>query len=245
MNIVSLKDRGHKIVDLCSLTDKKLFDLVNEWTQEQLGSSGEKEFFVTQLIAAGMEYDEAGFDKLFSHCLLRFGVKDSYSQIIHPLLQRLGMMWAGNQIHPAYEHFICNLIRKKLLTAIDALPAPKLTNETWLLFLPENEFHEIGLLLSSYLIQLSGRKVIYLGANLPLSSILLVSKEASPQKLLTFFVHHDDPTLLGNFMNDIGGISPRKKIYVATHPGLPHQVPQAAKVHWLHCVEDLERELIA
>ena len=110
--------------------------------------------------------------RYFSNCLVRYGMKKAYTEVFYPMLVRVGLMWAGDSIPPANEHFISNLLRQKLFVAIDSLPPSNATADKWLLFLQENEFHEIGLLFACYLIRLSGRQVIYLGPDVPFSSLV-------------------------------------------------------------------------
>ena len=139
LNIVSLMDSGYKISELGTMNDKKLFDLLE---QEQQGENetNPEEFYISQLIAAGMSYDEQHFEKLFSHCLLRFGFKNAYTRVLYPMMSKIGLMWASNSMPPAQEHFITNIIRQKLFTAIDSLPPPATKAETWLLFYQKMSF---------------------------------------------------------------------------------------------------------
>ena len=73
------------------------------------------QYFVSQLISAGMTYDELNFHKIFSHCQLRFGLQDTYKEVIYPLLDRIGLMWMSNSMPPSQEHYISNLFVKKCL----------------------------------------------------------------------------------------------------------------------------------
>src|SRR5690625_5679799 len=97
-------------------------------------------------------------------------MNDAYKQVIYPLLVRLGLMWASDDLPPAHEHFMSNIIKQKLLTATDSIPPASSASESWMLFLPENEFHEIGLLFANYLIRFKRRKVYYLNATVPMLS---------------------------------------------------------------------------
>ncbi|NJW55389.1 cobalamin B12-binding domain-containing protein, partial [Salinimicrobium oceani] len=101
----------------------------------------------------------------------------TYVEVIHPLLNRIGLMWSADEIPPAHEHYISNLLRQQISTAIDSPPVEKAEKETWLLFLPEDEFHELGLLFSNYYLRSKGKRVIYLGANVPLSSVVHALEE--------------------------------------------------------------------
>jgi hypothetical protein len=191
---------------------------------------------------AGMTYDEPYFEKIFSHCLLRLGMKNTYLKVIYPMLLRVGLMWTVDCIPPANEHFITNLLHQKLFTSIDALPISGQESETWLLFLPENEFHEIGLLFSHYLVRLFGKKVIYLGSNLPYRSLISAVKEVRPENLLFFLVNNDSPANTNEYLDKLNGL-PVKKIYAAGRTGVINQLKTGKKINWLFSVEDLESVL--
>lgn len=239
LNIVSLMDSGYKISELGTMNDKKLFDLLE---QEQQGENetNPEEFYISQLIAAGMSYDEQHFEKLFSHCLLRFGFKNAYTRVLYPMMSKIGLMWASNSMPPAQEHFITNIIRQKLFTAIDSLPPPATKAETWLLFLPENEFHEIGLLFAHYVIRLTGRKSIYLGANLPLDSLNDSIKDIKPDKLLLFLVRNNLPEESQQFIDTLRSFSPIKIIYLVGSKQLIGSL-KMGKIQWLQSVDDLDK----
>ena len=241
LNIVSLMNSGYKVSELGVMSDKKLFTLL-EQQQGKVESDDPEDFYISQLIAAGMSYDEQHFEKIFSHCLLRFGLKNAYIHVLYPLLARIGLMWASNSIPPAQEHFISNIIRQKLFTAIDSLPPPATTAETWLLFLPENEFHEIGLLFAHYVIRISGRKSVYLGANLPLDSLNDSSKDIKPDKLLLFLVRHNLPEESQQFLDTLRTFSPIKIIYLVGSKNLIGSL-KTGKIQWLQTVDDLDRVL--
>jgi methanogenic corrinoid protein MtbC1 len=87
--------------------------------------------------------------------------------VIYPTLVKIGLMWSKDEVVPVQEHFITNLIKQKLFTAIDALPYLDVEKGSWLLFLPEGEHHELGLLMANYILKEKGYRVIYLGANVP------------------------------------------------------------------------------
>jgi methanogenic corrinoid protein MtbC1 len=192
LNIVSLYECGYKLPEICGMPDKKLFALVDE-INKSVSLDESANYFVSQLIGAGIGFNEEHFEKIFSHCLIRFGLKDAYIKVIYPMMSRIGILWTIDHLTAAHEHFVTNLLRQKLFTAINSLPPPTSSPDTWLLFLPEDEFHEIGLLLANYLIRLSGRKVIYLGTNVPLQSISIALQHIKPENLLLFMVHNDLP----------------------------------------------------
>jgi hypothetical protein len=158
-------------------------------------------------------------------------------------LIRIGVMWLNASLPASNEHFISNLIRQKLFTAIDSLPTPKPGSASWILFLPENEFHEIGLLLAQYLIRLSGQKVVYLGGNIPEMALRSAVKEVRPENLLMFFVHRDIPGNIKKYLDKLRRDVKVKKIYVAVNQHLGDQLKSVKGIGLLRSVEELDRQL--
>jgi DNA-binding transcriptional MerR regulator len=192
LNIVSLLEYDYKISELCKMTDPELHKLLKD---KKIRNSDEANYgyYISQLISAGVNYDEVYFEKIFANCILTMGFHETYSTVIIPLLQRLGLMWQTDKMPPAQEHFISNLICQKLFVAIDSLPPPNQQNGTALLFLPENEFHEIPLLYAHFILRFHQVKSIYLGANVPVATLNDSIKKLNPDYLFFFLIHEDIP----------------------------------------------------
>jgi hypothetical protein len=242
LNIVSLMQLNYKISQLGSMPDDELYKIIEKTAYAGVPEGAE--YFVLHLTRAGLSYDEQQFDKIFSHCILRYGLTETYKNILYPMMMRTGLMWSCNTMPPANEHFITNLIRQKISTAIDSLPHPAINSETWLLFLPEDEFHEIGLLFAHYVIRCSGRKVIYLGTNVPVDSLFTAAKDAQANKLLLFLVHRNATKKLQDYLNRVNKLSTGKEIYVAAGEDLIKYIKLPKKVQWLQSSQHLENVLL-
>jgi hypothetical protein len=84
----------------------------------------------------------------------------------------VGLLWQTETILPVHEHFISNLITQKIQINTDELKHTQISNENvYILFLPENEIHELGLLYLNYELVLRGYRTIYLGQSLPLNNL--------------------------------------------------------------------------
>ena len=67
--------------------------------------------------------------------------------------------------------------------------SPRLrSNKTALLFLPEGEHHELGLLFMFYLLKSHGVQVLYVGANIPLNDVAYLNKFKKPDFLYTHLI---------------------------------------------------------
>ena len=243
LNIVSLMDSEYKVSELCTMSDEKLSELSGNLTPK-LQTDERNEYFIAQLLTASITYDEAHFEKVFSQCLLKQGLKETYNQVIYPLLNRIGLMWTKDTIVPAQEHFISNLIRQKLFSALDSLPAAKTDAETWLLFLPENEHHDMGLLFANYLIRSAGKKVFYLGDNVPFSSLESAVKDTKAQNMLLLLVHYDFVKDTQDYIDQLSHNFSSKNIFIAGNQKLISKLSLGSKLHWLKSIEELNTLLL-
>src|SRR5690606_12227973 len=132
--------------------------------------------------------------KIISTNILRLGFEKTILTVISPFFTRIGVLWQTGAITPAHEHFISNLIRQKIIVAIDGqLSASTVAEEKFMLFLPEGELHEITLLFSSYIVKSRNHKVIYLGQNLPFGDLKEVYGVHQPRFLLSVFTSFPQP----------------------------------------------------
>lgn len=181
LNITTLVDQGIRISKVADMTEEQLHEAV-------LSLLNEKDSYkvvIDQLIVAMVNVDEQRFEKLISDAILRNGFEVTILDIMYPFLARIGVMWQTGNINPAQEHFISNLIRRKVIVAIDGQMMNVHENPlTFILFLPEGELHEIGLLFYDYLIRKAGHKVIYLGQSVPYDDLIEISKLHQPDYLL-------------------------------------------------------------
>jgi hypothetical protein len=238
LNIVSLIEKGYKVSQICPMTDQDLFTIIQGSTQ--INSNDTPEYYVNQLIAAGMSFDLSHFEYILSLSISAYGIKEAYKKVIHPVMNRIGVQWAGDVITTVSEHFISNIFHQKLSVAIDSLAIADAKKETWLLLLPENEFHELPLLYASYLIRLSGRRVIYLGSNVPLKSLKSAILETKPDNILMFFVHFDLPGKIQKDIDSINTYFSGDKIYLAGNQKL---IKSIRNTEFLESVSDIERIL--
>src|SRR5690606_38297146 len=119
-----------------------------------------QQVYVNQLVEAMIDFDQVRFEKIFHNTLLRMGFEQAMLKVIYPYLEKVGLLWLADCVIPAQEHFASNIIRKKLMVAIDGLDMPPEDGEKFLLFLPEGEFHEIPLLFAQYLMKKHGCAVV-------------------------------------------------------------------------------------
>jgi DNA-binding transcriptional MerR regulator len=211
LNISILLKHGFKISHLVELSD----DVIREKILNLSFNSGTASDQVDSLVMAMIELNDLKFEKTISTATLSLGFENTVLQIIYPFLERVGILWQTGSINPAHEHFVSNLLRQKLLVAIDGYGIrPKPNAKRFMLFLPENELHELGLLFYSYLVRTSGNKIIYLGQSVPFSDLIAVTQFKQPDVLITSittpFVSED----VTHYITRLSEAFPKQKIYV-------------------------------
>ena len=186
LNISLLNNHGIKISKIAELSEKEITEEVNRIVDEP---NSEQEQ-IDGLIIAMVEIDEQRFEKIISNNILKKGFTYTFEKILYPFLNKIGIMWITGAINPAQEHFISNLIRQKLIAAIDGLIASENKNsKRFVLFLPDGELHELNLLYFTYLLKSKGHQVIYLGQSVPLEDLEKVVAIRHPHFILSVFTN--------------------------------------------------------
>jgi MerR family transcriptional regulator, light-induced transcriptional regulator len=182
LNIALLKDHGYKISEISNMPPEELAKEVLLISDKQLNYPDQ----IHALTISMLDLDEERFEKIVSTNTLQFGFENMMINIIYPFLSRIGTLWITGSIGPAQEHFISNLIRQKLIVAIDGqLPSLRPGAKKYLLYLPEGEMHEISLLFANYIIRSRQNKVIYLGQSLPFSELGFAHGMHKPDYIFT------------------------------------------------------------
>ncbi len=212
LNISTLNKHGFKISEIVKMGNERLCEKIVELSN----ASSDYEGYINNLVISMIEMDEDKFEKVLSSAIIKMGFEKTVTHIIYTFLNKVGILWQVGTINPAQEHFTTNLIRQKLIIAIDGQDnSPRPDAKTFLLFLPENELHELGLLFYSYIIKKAGHKVIYLGQSVPLSDILEVIKIRSADFIITYFVAAMEANDIPNYLTRISEGFDHKDIFIA------------------------------
>ncbi len=185
LNISILNQNGFKISKIADLNDNQLRDRVLDLCIDARNNSVQ----IESLMVAMLELDERKFINVLSGAIIKYGFEDTVEQVLFPFLDRIGMLWQAGTINPAQEHFISNLIRQKLIVAIDnEMQNITVNGPRIVFFLPEGELHEIGLLFYNLVARKEGLDVVYLGMSVPLGDLKLVNQVKPADAFFTSFV---------------------------------------------------------
>ena len=243
LNITTLLQDGMKISTIAALKDSELNQRIRDMYEKVLGSDVNHTIIINQMISAASNFDVAAFESAFSSALIRFPFDQVYEKVFYPLLIKIGMMWSSSDILPVQEHFITNLIKQKMFTAIDALPTPDAKQEKWLLFLSEDEQHEIGLLMAYFLLRKNQKQVIYLGQNVPMINLEHTIVDTEPDNLLLFKVKNSPIEDQIEYIDKLVKISNNKKIWICGEKVDNSMVSEKANIVFIDSYQKFEQEI--
>jgi len=186
LNTNYLLENGYKISKISKISEIELVRMISEIKINK--NEVDEDYYINQIIISALDFDSKRFDKIYAEGVLEFGLIDFYKSIILKTLNRIGILWLTNRVNPSQEHFLSEKIKQKLILSTELYANKKQVKQTWLLFLPENEFHEIGLLFARFLLISSGFNVIYLGSNLPYESLKQVNLKLKIDNTLLFSI---------------------------------------------------------
>lgn len=200
LNVSILNNNGLKISKIADLTS----DQLNTEVKKIVDSNASEDNQIEGLVMSMIELDENRFEEIISKIISSYGLLKTIEKYIYPFFEKIGVLWQTGAINPAQEHFVSNLIRQKIIVSIDSIALkPDLTKDTFLLFLPESELHEISLLVYTYLLKSKGYKVIYLGQSVPYIDLLNVVDSIKPQKIITTITNPFSEGMLQKYLNKL------------------------------------------
>lgn len=191
LNIALLNKYGFKI----SHIDRMRPEEINEKILSLREAEAMQERIVNELVREMIDLETEKFEQCINRYIQANGIEKAIREIIFPFLEKIGILWQTGHIMPAQEHFVSNLIRQKLIVAIDQLPNSP-DGKLCLLYLPAGEYHELGLLFLSFLLKSRGARLLYLGANVPFDDVESVVKALKPEKA---FIHLTSTSVNFNF----------------------------------------------
>jgi DNA-binding transcriptional MerR regulator len=211
LNVSILNRHGFKISNIVGFSNETLNDKILNLAQ----THNDVDSQIESLVVAMIDMDDAKFEKIFNTAVINLGFEDAILKIMYPFFEKIGVLWLIGSINPAQEHFISNLLRQKLIVAIDGI-VEHLNGHTksFLLYLREGEFHELGLIFYHYLIRKHGHKVYYLGETVPFNALEELQTLKKVDYILTSFVSAIPADEAKKYLEDISNLFKESTIYI-------------------------------
>jgi DNA-binding transcriptional MerR regulator len=238
LNVAMLNDNGFKISKIASMMAEDIRKEVVKLTERSLTYDDQ----IHALTISMIEMDEERFDKVLRGNIQKLGFEQTMLNVIYPFMSKIGVLWQTGAINPAQEHFISNLVRQKLIVAIDG-QSTKTEGKKFLLFLPEGELHEISLLFAAYMIKSKGHRVIYLGQNTPNQDLQSVQKLHQPDFLLTIITTSPSSEYVPDYIQGISEQFSTSRIFVTGYQVIGQDLILPSNVQQLNYIRDIKEML--
>ncbi len=201
LNITLLHDHGYKISKIAAYSEDKIPSLVREITS----SKNAKNHAISAFKMAMMNFDQELFFNTYNWLIAEKSFKEVFHQVFIPLMNELGLLWQTDTISPAHEHFMSYLIKQKLVVNIEKLQSqkPTRTDKVFVLSLPMNEIHELGLMYLNYEMLLHGYKAIYLGESMPIENLKDLKKHFQSIVFLSYLTVQPERSLINEYVDEM------------------------------------------
>jgi methanogenic corrinoid protein MtbC1 len=198
LNITLLHDYGYKISKISTFPEDKIPEIV----RGIISNKNSKNHAVNAFKMSMMNFDQELFSNTYNWLREEKSFREIFYQVFIPLMEEIGLLWQTDTITPAHEHFISCLIIKKILVNIEKAETnkPIHTDKVYVLSLPLNEIHELGLMYLHYEIISKGYKVIYLGANMPIDNLKELKKHCNSIVYVSYFTIQPEMSIVNEYV---------------------------------------------
>ncbi len=211
LNVSLLNKYGFKISHIDKMSSEQMEEKIMALNQ----LDAQKERVVNALIKEMVGLNMVAFERQLDLYIGQKGIEKTINEIIFPYLERVGILWVTNHINPAQEHLATNIVRQKIILGIEKLPPLVNYSKRIVLFMPEGEYHELGLLYVHFLLKQRGVYVDYLGANVPMVDLKYLTEV---KKIDFLYCHITSPARnfkLDKFFANLATINPQTPIILS------------------------------
>ncbi|HSP39809.1 MAG TPA: MerR family transcriptional regulator [Gillisia sp.] len=203
LNVTFLNEHGYKISRIAKLTDPEISKMV----KEVAASTSHQDRAINSFKLSMINFDQNLFHQTYKSLLATRTFRDIFHEVFIPLLDEIGLLWQTDTINPVHEHFLVGLIKQKLYLNIAQLETKNeyKDDSLYVLFLPENEIHDLGILYLNYELNFNQRKTIYLGPSMPLKDMKYLLEIHPNPKFISYLTvgHKDVSEFIGEFETEL------------------------------------------
>jgi MerR family transcriptional regulator, light-induced transcriptional regulator len=212
LNVVFLYKNGVKISRIAQMSDQE----IEEFKSNLAEKKSTKVSRLDALILATTELDEQTFNKILAEHSTENGFFKTMTELIYPFMDKLSVLWLTGSITPSRELFVSNLIRQKVITSIDKETTPPNKKQPkFILFLPDGETQELGLLFLHFILKSKSFPVLYLGKNIQIDQISDACQFFHPDYLFTILSDSLDSSPFLTWINKMNEEIPNTKLILS------------------------------
>lgn len=184
LNVVALYENGYKISKIAKMSQEEIKEIILEkFHSKNQRIAKAQNAFKTSLFT----FDQSLFEEVYTGFIKNEPFRNVFYELFIPFLEELGRLWQLEAISPAHEHFITALIKQKIILNTALIDKAIEHKKIFVLYLPDNEIHDIGLLYLNYELRCKGYHVIYLGQTVPLDSLVAVMEHVGEVSFVSYF----------------------------------------------------------
>lgn len=246
LNISLLNSDGIKISKIANYDDITFEEVLKQVISKKVN----KNHFTNKLKIAMLNFDVILFEEAYSQIEKVLSFSDIFKNYLIPFLYDVGLLWQSGSINPTHEHFISNLIKQKILISTYHLQIKKVEkhDKLFILFLPENEIHDLGLTYLQYEVVSAGYKSIMLGASVPINSLKPFINNTQEVIFISYFTVEPEikkiPQYFQEFNNELLLNSKAKFYVLGKQIGLLNKDTKIPKqINLYHSLDDVIMEV--
>ena len=209
LNISYLNNNGFKISKIASLKEEEIPIKVREIASR----ANVEDHAVNAFKMSMINFDQVLFYNTYNNLVENKSFSEIFYTVFLPLLEEIGLLWQTNTITPAHEHFLSVLIKQKILLNIEKLQSllPKPLTKTFVLFLPDHEIHDIGLLFVNYQLRSKGYHTIFLGGSVPMESLTDLIEFFNNVTFVSYFTVQPEEKDILDYLNKFNDLLLKKE----------------------------------
>jgi len=199
LNVTLLYNNGYKISKIARLSPKEVTTNIHSLTINKTADDWSIGLFKLAMI----NFDQRLFTKTFNELLEQFSFREIFKNVFIPLMNELGVLWQTNSISPSHEHFITSLVKQKIHALCEELQVKETrrSDRRFVLFLPDNEIHELGLLYLQYEVLNTGFQCVFLGQSVPIESLKNLVDIGEPITFISYFTIEPTQDKINGYLN--------------------------------------------
>ena len=209
LNISFLNENGYKISKIASLTRKNIAELVRDMAV----NNNSNDHALNMFKLAMLNFDQVLFYKTYDKLSKEKTLQEIFYGLFIPLLSEIGVLWQTDTITPAHEHFVTTIIRQKIMLETEKVQSVNqgVSDSTFVLFLPDNEIHELGLMYLNLEILSKGHKSILLGQSVPMKGLVDILDHYSNITFVSYFTIQPEKETISQYLIDFENLLLKNK----------------------------------
>ena len=199
LNVSYLNNNGYKISKISTIEEDQIPKLVREIASK----SDVDDHAINTLKLAMFNFDQGLFYNIYDSLLKEKSFRSIFYDVFIPMLTNMGMLWQTDTITPAHEHFITTLIRQKIIANTEKIQSKRVNDskKTFVLYLPDNEIHELGLMFINHEIVSNGYHSIFLGPSVPIDSLIDIQNYYDDVTFVSYFTVKPEKENIKDYIN--------------------------------------------